>query len=379
MTSFFVKGADISILNEIESLGGKYYIDGKEEDCFEILRLHNINTIRLRIWVDPFDRKGVPYLGGTNDIGTTMDLAKRAKLKGMKIMLNFHYSDFWADPKKQVKPKSWESLTGQSLIDKVYSYTKNVLDKFKDNNIFPEYVQIGNEITNGMLWPDGKTPTYLFEERKFERFSDEKKRKSFDKLANLLKAGIKATKHSLGEPQAKIILHLDFGGANDLYRTWFDEVSKRDVMFDIIGLSYYPFWHGTLDELQFNMNDISARYNKDVLVVETSYGFTSKDPSGKSIFTNDLAKKAGYPATVDGQKQFLVDLMNNIQKVKSGRGIGIVYWEPGWLPLKGTSWASNEGMEYANDIADMGNHWANQALFDFNGNALDSLGAFKTF
>lgn len=379
MTQTFIKGADISMLTEVENLGGKYFFDNEEKDLFEILRINGIDTIRLRLWVDPYDEAGKTYLGGTNDLQTTLDLAKRAKAEGMKLLLNFHYSDFWTDPKKQAKPKAWKSLSGKQLEDKVYDYTKQVLEACKENGVIPELVQIGNEITNGMLWPEGKTPTYLFEERQFEAVETERKNKSYDQLASLLKAGIKATKDSLPADTAKIILHLDFGGANDLYQIWFDEITNRGVEFDIIGLSYYPFWHGDLKALELNLNDISARYNKELLVVETAYGFTGEDPTGACIFTEELAQVAGYPATVEGQKSFLRDLMKTVQQTAGNNGIGIVYWEPAWLPVNGTSWASLEGMKYGNDVAPIGNSWANQGLFDFKGNALDSLTVFKEF
>ncbi|KAB8137696.1 cellulase family glycosylhydrolase [Gracilibacillus oryzae] len=380
MTQHFIKGVDISILNEIERFGGEYFLDDKKEDLIEILRTKGINLVRLRLWVDPYDAMGNPYMGGTNDLATTISLAKRIKEKGMKFMLDLHYSDFWTDPKKQQKPKSWENLSGKELEDKVYQYTKDVLITCKQNRVTPEYIQIGNEITNGMLWPYGKTPTFLWKEKEFEEWRGEERRKSYDQLANLLNAGTKAVREISSE--LKIILHLDFGGANNLYRIWFDEISDRNVDYDIIGLSYYPYWHGSLEELEFNLLDIGKRYEKDLMVVETAYAFTDKVPEGEdSIFSKELADIAGYPPTVDGQVQFLTDLMDILKKIdnQTHKGLGIVYWEPAWLPVKNTSWASLEGMKYGNDIGNPGNHWANQSLFDFKGNALKSLNVFKLF
>lgn len=378
MEQFFMKGADISTVKEVEELGGAFYLDGEKKDLFEILSVKGINTIRLRLWVDPYDDNKEPYLGGTNDLQMTIELAKRAKKHGLQFMLDFHYSDFWADPKKQSKPKAWQDLTGKQLEDEVYRYTKATLEAFKDQDIEPEYVQIGNEITNGMLWPDGKTPSYLFEERRFQEAAPQEKKDSYARLARLLKAGVRATRETLPAPNGKVILHLDFGGANDLYRGWFDEITAHEVDYDIIGLSYYPFWHGTLEDLRLNMEDISERYNKDVLVVETSYGFTGEKPKGsEAIFTEDLARIGGYPASVEGQAAFLRDLMKTMKGISGGRGLGIVYWEPAWLQVAGTSWASYAGMKYGNDMGDMGNHWSNQAMFDFDGNALDSLNVFK--
>ncbi|WP_410769682.1 arabinogalactan endo-beta-1,4-galactanase [Fontibacillus sp. BL9] len=379
MGQFFMKGADISTVKEVEDNGGVFFLDGQEKDLFEILSIKGMNTVRLRLWVDPFDEDKQPYLGGTNDLPMTIELAKRAKRHGLKFMLDFHYSDFWADPKKQYKPKAWRELSGKQLEDEVYKYTKETLELCKKHDVIPEFVQIGNEITNGMLWPDGKTPSYLFEERKFTDMDPAEKKDSFDRLARLLKAGVSATRETLPAPAGKVILHLDFGGANDLYRGWFDEIAAREVDYDIIGLSYYPFWHGTLEDLRLNMEDIVSRYNKDVLVVETSYGFTAeKPPGGECIFSAELAETGGYPPTVEGQAAFLQDLMETVKRVSDGHGLGIVYWEPAWLPVPETSWASYAGMKYGNDMGNMGNHWSNQALFDFDGNALDSLNVFKS-
>ncbi|MBD7968570.1 glycoside hydrolase family 53 protein [Paenibacillus gallinarum] len=373
MTRLFVKGADISMLKEVEDFGGRYYLGEEQKDLFEILQIKGLNTVRLRLWVNPYDEEGKPYMGGTNDLETTIELAKRAKAHGMQFMLDFHYSDFWADPKKQDKPKAWQSYTGERLQEEVYRYTKEVLEVCRLCDVMPDLVQIGNETTNGMLWPEGKTPTYVPEKQSFEETEAAQWDKSYDSLAALLKAGVRAAREA---GPMKIILHLDAGGQNVLYRTWFDEMSKRNVDYDIIGLSYYPIWHGGLEDLQFNLEDISARFNKEVLVVETAYGHTTESLSGADIFTEEMSKIAGYPPTVEGQGQFLQDLMETVRKIPDGKGLGIVYWEPAWLPVKGTSWASLAGMKYGNDVSEMGNHWANQGLFDFEGKALASLDVF---
>lgn len=373
MTHLFVKGADISMLKEVEEFGGRYYLGEEQKDLFEILQIKGLNTVRLRLWVNPYDEEGKPYMGGTNDLETTIELAKRAKAHGMQFMLDFHYSDFWADPKKQDKPKAWQSYTGDRLEEEVYRYTREVLEVCRLCDVMPDLVQIGNETTNGMLWPEGKTPNYVPEKQSFEETEAAEWDKSFDSLAALLKAGVRAAREA---GPMKIILHLDAGGQNVLYRTWFDEMSKRNVDYDIIGLSYYPIWHGGLDDLQFNLEDISARFNKEVLVVETAYGHTTESLSGADIFTEEMSRIAGYPPTVEGQGQFLQDLMETVRKVPDGKGLGIVYWEPAWLPVEGTSWASRAGMKYGNDVSEMGNHWANQGLFDFEGKALASLDVF---
>ncbi|TDQ41244.1 glycoside hydrolase family 53 protein [Aureibacillus halotolerans] len=372
----FIKGVDISTLKEVEQCGGTFYEDGMEKDLFQILKRNGINMIRLRLWVDPYDQEGKPYMGGTNDLGVTLELAKRAKREDMNILLDFHYSDFWADPKKQKKPKGWEELQGKALEDKVYTYTKEVLSALADEGVAPEYIQIGNETPNGLLWPDGKTPKYLAEEDRFEDMEEDLQRTAYDACARLLQAGVRATREVLS--QAKIILHLDAGGAIKLYQRWFEEMERRKVDFDIVGMSYYPFWHGSMEQLKANIENVNRSFSKPTIVVETAYGFTAEDPpGGSSIFNQELAEKAGYPATVDGQRKFLTDLMTMLKDIPDQAGLGIVYWEPAWLPVKGTTWASHQGMLYGNDVAAPGNNWANQCLFDFNGNALPSLKAFK--
>ena len=373
-----LRGVDISMTKEVEALGGTYYLNGEPRDLFDILHEQGVNYARVRLWVNPYDTEGQPYQGGTNDLDNALELAARIKAKGMQLLLDLHYSDFWTDPKKQSKPKAWANLSGSALEDAVYRYTMEVLEAFAAKGLLPDHIQIGNEITNGMLWPDGKTPVYLPEERRFETWEIAEHAAAYDRLAGLLQAGLRAVRDHSGLT-IRTILHLEQGAQNPLYRAWFEEITRRGVDFDIIGLSFYPFWHGSLDDLRANLEDISQRYDKDVLVVETAYGFTTESPPGSSnIFTSELAAKGGYPATVDGQYQFLTDLIDTVRGIPDGRGLGIVYWEPAWLPVQGTSWASLEGMKYGDDVVGGGgNPWANQGLFDFKGNALSSLAAFS--
>ena len=378
MNQLQIRGVDISMLAEVEAFGGTYYADGAPRDLLDLLVDHHINTVRLRLWVDPFDEDGQPYLGGTNDLPTTVLLARRAAQRGLKILLDLHYSDFWTDPKKQAAPKSWRGLSAAEMEDTVEDYTRSVLTALVDAGITPDLVQIGNEITNGMLWPIGRTPSYLFDERRFAEATPSEWAAAFDALSRLLSRGARAVRDVT--PDASIALHLDFGGANDLYRGWFDEIQARGVDFDVIALSYYPMWHGTLDDLSTNLADLVDRYDKDVLVVETSYAHRTDGPPGATtIFGPDLVAAGGFPATVQGQHDFLVALMERLTAVAGGRGLGIVYWEPGWLPVPGASWASPAGMTYGDDIAAPGNPWANQALFDYGGNSLDSWRAFHLF
>ena len=226
------------------------------------------------------------------------------------------------------------------------------MQALKKAHALPDMVQIGNELNSGMLWPDGKT---------WGEGSG-----GFDKLARLLRAGMNGVRDVAGHNKVKIMLHLADGGDNGLYRWWFDEITARGITdFDVIGLSFYPYWHGTLEQLAANMADISGRYDKDVVVVETAYAFTLADGDGyPNIFGAEQQAAGGYPATVAGQANFLRDLREVVQNVPGGRGLGVFYWEPTWIPVAGAGWRSGEG-----------DAWDNQALFDFDGNALTSLSA----
>ncbi len=355
----FIKGMDISMLRELEELGAEYYDNGTRQDIFQILKNHDINAVRLRLWHNPYNGNRIPYGGGTNDLKTTAMLADRACRSGMLFALDIHYSDFWTDPLKQIKPKAWENLTGAGLEEEVYNYTYNILGKLKSRGLMPAMVQVGNELTNGILWPDGRLPDY-------------------GAMVRLLKQGITAVKDI--SPDIKVILHLDNGGNNELYREWFDNIEKESVAYDVIGLSYYPYWHGTLDELEFNMNDISRRYGKDVMVVETAYGFTTDSYNNEGmIFSKELADKVPFEPTEKGQSDFMTELLNRIRRVKNQRGTGFFYWEPAWIPVKGSTWATAEGRKYIKDSSGGGNTWANQALFDFHGNTLPALKAIRDF
>ncbi len=355
-----IRGADISMLNEVENSAAKYYIDNQEQDLLSILSIENFNLIRLRLWVNPYDEEGNPYGGGTNDLETTLKLAKRIKSAKMAFMLDIHYSDFWTDPRKQTKPKQWEQLSFEQLKAQVYNYTSEVLKCFADNDCIPEYVQVGNEITNGFLWPEGQLPEYINNQpQPIER--------NYTKFFELLENGIKAVRDM---SKSKIILHVDFGGDNGLFREWFDSARKHQIDYDIIGVSYYPFWHNNLKHLESNLNDISQRYNKEIIVVETSYPHTTKPfRNGQSILNDELIKTGGYPATIEGQKRFILDLQRIIEAVPNSRGLGYVYWEPAWIPSD-TTWATIDGQRYAGDFAPEGNSWADQAIFDYNGNLI---------
>ena len=242
-------GADVSFLPQLESQGMKFYDEGREGDALDILRNHGINFIRLRVFVDPKNENGYSPEKGFCGLDSTLMMARRVKEAGMDILLDFHYSDTWADPQKQFKPKAWEGLEFDSLTNTLNGYTKSVLLALKKQGTMPRMVQIGNEINHGIVWPEGHIS-------------------NLDNLATLLKAGTEAVREV--DPSITVMMHVALGGQNEETVFWFDNMIARGVDFDIIGLSYYPRWHCTLDDLNNNMLDIIERYQKDVNVVEYS-------------------------------------------------------------------------------------------------------------
>ncbi|MCK6747004.1 arabinogalactan endo-beta-1,4-galactanase [Enterobacter cloacae] len=366
MPADFIKGADISTLLEAEQHGAKFYNqNGQQQDAIAILKANGVNYVRLRLWVDPQDASGKTYGGGSNNLENTIALAKRVKALGLKLLLDFHYSDFWTDPGKQFKPKAWEKMDYPQLKTAIHDYTRDTIARFKKEGVLPDMVQIGNEINGGMLWPEGKS---------WGQGGGE-----FDRLAGLLNAAISGLKENLtGGEQVKIMLHLAEGTKNDTFRWWFDEIAKRGVPFDIIGLSMYTYWNGPISALKANMDDISRRYNKDVIVVEAAYGYTLDNcDNAENSFQTKEEKDGGYPGTVQGQYDYIHDLMQSVIDVPDHRGKGIFYWEPTWIAVPGTTWATKAGMKYIHDEWKEGNARENQALFDCQGKVLPSITVFK--
>lgn len=362
-------GMDCSSLEEVEGCGGRFFDEGGEKDCMRVLQEYGTNLIRLRLWNNPYSASGEPYGGGTNDFARTVRLAKRAVALGMDWLLDFHYSDFWTDPQKQYPPKAWRGMGGEELEQAVYRYTKETLENLKGQNLLPHMVAVGNEITNGLLWPAGKKP-------------------EFPEIARLVSAGVRAVREVSAE--TFVMIHLDNGGRNDLYREWFDNYFHNGGEdFDCIGLSYYPFWHGPLGGLQNNMNDIANRYGKALLVAETGMAFTLEDflneeerasAVGRGLaVTPELANRVPFPMTPEGQADFLRELMKCIQAVPGGLGRGFIYWEPAWLPVQGTSWSGEAGCAYIGETGWGSNEWANQALFDYQGSSLPALKVIRDF
>ena len=364
----FVKGMDLSTLLELERCGAKYYDNGEERDLLAIMKSYDVDTIRIRLWNDPWSETGESYGAGENDLKTSLEIAKRVTAAGFGVLLNFHYSDFWADPGKQIKPKAWADYGVKELEQAVYDYTLESMRTFLDAGVNITMVQVGNELSNGLLWPEGKVPNY-------------------DNIATFVNAAIRAVRKV--DAAIPVMIHLDNGGNNALYREWFDNFTKRGEDFEIIGLSYYPFWHGSLQMLNDNMNDIAERYGKDLVIAEVSMGYTMEDYKNYEKLSDEerkgyatrpaLVEKIEYPMTKQGQYDFMEDFLNRISHIKGGKGKGFFYWEPAWIPVPGSGWATPASLKYMNDPGPCGNEWANQALFDYDGNALPTLSLIRDF
>lgn len=365
-TRLALRGVDVSMLERVEESGSHFQAGGQTGDALAILQQHGANLVRLRLWVDPKDANGKAYGGGNSDLPRVMRLAKRAKALQLPWLLDLHYSDFWTDPGKQFKPKAWEGLSDADLVKQVHDYSQQVMATLLQADLAPSYVQVGNEINSGLLWPSGKNWA-----------NDGEQVGGFDMLATLLKAGIsgirEAEQAAGGKHHSQIILHLAKGADSQTLGWWFEEMAPHKVDFDIIGLSYYPFWDGSLQALKENITRLADRYDKPVLIVETAYAFTTEngDRLGNN-FGADSAAAGGFPATPQGQQQYLQALRQVLASLPDDKGLGYVYWAPDWLRYGGT-WATFAGMQYLHTGGNVGNAWENQALFDFNGDALPAI------
>ena len=366
--SRFIKGMDLSTLLELERCGAKYYDHGVERDVLDIIKDYDVDTIRIRLWNDPKSEDGEPYGAGNNDLEETIAIGKKVTDAGFGVLLNFHYSDFWADPGKQIKPKAWANYGADELEKAVYDFTLESLQRVLDAGVNVTMLQVGNELSNGLLWPEGKVPNY-------------------DNIARFVSSGIRACRKL--NPEIPIMIHLDNGGNNELYVRWFENYIKRGEDFEYIGLSYYPFWHGSLDALEFNMNDIAKRFGKELIIAEVSMGYTMEDykdyekledSERKGYATRPaLVEKIDYPMTIQGQVDFTKDFLNRVSNVVNGLGMGFFWWEPAWIPVPGSGWATPASLKYMNDPGPCGNEWANQALFDYDGNALPTWEVIRDF
>lgn len=346
--ALWIKGVDVSSLRKSEDLGGVYSTTaGLPGDALGILKQGGLNAIRLRVWLNPAD--------GYNNRATTLAMAVRAKALGLAVLIDFHYSDNWADPGKQNKPAVWSGHTLEQLKTDVYDATYDLCAALVAQGTPPDYVQVGNEINDGMLWPEGRIST---------------NGNSFANLAQLLNRGIAAVRAA--SPQTAVVLHIARGAEWGVVQWWFDGVQAQGVTWDYTGVSYYPYWHGTLSAFQTTINNAASRYGKPVIVCETAYPFTLSvgDSQANNIgLSSQLV--AGYPATEDGQRAMMTSIMDIVNAVPNGRGAGVFYWEGTWTPVTGNGWDNTNPAS--------GNSWENQALFDFTGKALGSMSVFAEY
>jgi arabinogalactan endo-1,4-beta-galactosidase len=333
-----VLGDDLSFAVQEAQIGNVYRDRGVQQLPEQILAAHGANYVRLRLWNDP--------PGGYSNLQSVLAMARRAHAAGMQILLDFHYSDFWADPQTQATPKAWQGQDLPILAQTVRTYTRDALNAMTAQGTPVSMVAIGNEIRNGMLWPSGQL--------------DWTTGAGWDALGTLLRAGAAGAADAQGRTPL-IQIHFDQGGDNAFSRKFFDNVVAQHVPFDVIGLSYYPFWHGTLTQLRHNVNDLAARYDKVVAIAETQYAWTlaQGDNTGNFLW-QESQLVPGYPATPNGQLAFVSDLASIVAAVPGGHGMGLFYWQPEWIP--GVGWTPGAGTP--ND---------NLTMFDFNGDALPAV------
>lgn len=366
----FILGADVSTLEQVERHGGRFSNeDGRPASALQILRVSGVDWVRLRLWHTPVNaedvfegdrrvsRRGDPVGGGDNDLARTIRLARRARGQGLKWLLDLHYSDFWVDPSRQDKPAAWASLHGAELEAAVQRYTREVLTALHQAGCDPDMVQVGNEINGGLLWPDGQN---------WQRTPGEKVGGDAGFTA-LLRAGIAGVRETdaLRGGRLPVVLHLANGGDNALYRRSFDLFERARLDYDVIGLSWYVYFHGPLTGLRANLEDLASRYHRPMLVVETAYAWTlDNGDDAPNVLNAERVAASGYPASVSGQSALLHDLIQTVAAVPGG--LGVMWWEPAWLPVPGVGWRTGDG-----------NGWDNQTLFDTSGRALPTLGVFQ--
>ena len=342
----FLKGGDISELSYIESMGGKFFDNGKEKDCLQILKDHGFNIVRLRLYNDPGNPNFSPSKrlpSGFQNPADILAMSKRAKDMGFQIVLTFYYSDYWSNG----KPHEWDTLSFNDLKTAVYDFTFKFMNKMRAQGTTPEFVSLGNEIAGGILLPSGS--------------SDD-----FKSLSDLLKEGYNAVKAV--SPSTKVILHLQDGGDPDMYNWFFGRCQSYDLKYDIIGASYYPFWtKKTVPQIRDWANYVSAKYDKDIMIMETGYNWNPTILSGViGQLNNNGPYDSVYQSSPAGQRDFLYECFNGLKAVNNGSVIGDLYWDPVMIAVPGVGW----------ELGGV-NAVSNTTLFDFKGNALPALKAFR--
>jgi len=319
----YAVGADVSFLAQAESRGAEFKDGGEVKPGLQIFKDHGYNWVRLRLFNSP-DR--LP-----NNLEYTVELAKQAKKLGFKFLLNYHYSDTWADPAKQFTPRAWEKLSHEELKTAVFKYTRDTVAAFREAGAMPEIVQIGNEVIHDMIWPDSRLP------------------QNWDNFADLLKAGIRGVEAGTGDaPRPLIMIHIDRGGDRAATKYFFDNCLERDVQFDVIGQSYYPWWHGSLLDLRDNLNFMAETYDKDIVLVEVAYNWRPAEYR---------RRPAPFPESPEGQRDFLDEVNRLVLNTPHHRGKGIFWWEP----------------------AVPGGPIASRGMFDAENNALPVITVFDRF
>ncbi len=367
----FIMGMDSSCVLALENSGVEYYdFQGNIADVFSVLAQSGINYIRVRIWNNPYDENGNGYGGGNCDIDNAIEIGKRAAKYGMKLLVNFHYSDFWADPAKQQVPKAWKKMNIEEKGQALYLYTKDCLIKLKKAGVDVGMVQLGNETNNAMA---GETIWMNI-------------------IYHLMGNGAKAVREVF--PKALIAIHFTNPEIISNYQDYAKKLDYYNLDYDVFASSYYPFWHGSLDNLAFILSEIATTYNKKVMVMETSYPYTTEDSdfSSNTISEGSVVTK-NYPYSIQGQTNSLVDIIDTIVNKTVG-GIGICYWEGTWISVGqksyqqnsclwekyGSGWATSFAISY--DPDDAGQYYGgcavdNQAMFDSTGHPLESLKVFQ--
>jgi len=287
-------GADLSFMKQAEDSGFAFKEEGQPKPCLQIFKDHGYNWIRLRLFHTPTQ---LP-----NNLEYTISLAQQAKEMGFRFLLDYHYSDTWADPGKQFIPNAWKEKNHTELTQALFEYTQSTMIAFRDAGAFPDMVQIGNEISNGMLWPDGKLP------------------ENWDNFADLVQAGINGVFASCGNnPRPEIMIHIDKGGDKNFTEYFFDKLHSYGIEYDVIGQSYYPWWHGNLLQLRECLNFTAIKYQKDIILVEAAYNWTP---------TEYIDTLAPFPESLKGQAEFLEEVNRIVLNVTDNRGCGVFWWEP---------------------------------------------------
>ncbi|MBL8925105.1 MAG: glycosyl hydrolase 53 family protein [Pseudonocardia sp.] len=341
-----LRGADLSFTLELEAAGHTFTDAGRSAPLERVLAARGADVVRLRLWVNPQP--------GRSDLASVLALGRRAAEAGCRILLDLHYSDTWADHSNQDTPSAWKDQSVAGLVETVRAYTRAVVDAFMRQATPPAIVQIGNEVTNGMLWPTGQVVHAVGPG-------------GWNVFVQLLKAGIAGVRDA-APTTTETMIHIDRGGDNGGARYFYDNIVDNGVEFDLIGLSYYPFWHGSLAALSANLDDLARRYRKDVVVVETAYPWMLPSTGdGVGYFASrpdQLPDGDRFPATPAGQADYFEELRRTLAAVPDNRGRGFLVWEPAWFP--GVGWEHG-------DV----NPYANLTMFTWDGNGLPSLAAFR--